>query len=129
MYDYYFLHNIFERLSIIFFWILYLLLNAMHFLVHFQQCRSRHTCFLSCRAECFMFDCINITCCFGHLASEFYLDQCSECLMSFVFEYRLRALVVYQISWKYHLEWIIIIIVIIISYYIADRGVRFLIYI
>ena len=76
-----------------------------------------------------MFDCINITCCFGHLASEFYLDQSSECLLSFVFEYRLRALVVYQISWKYQLEWIIIIIVIIISYYIADRGVRFLIYI
>ena len=47
------------------------------------------------------------------VAWPFFVDQCSQCLLYFVFEYGLRSFVVYHTLWTYHLELIIIIIVII----------------
>ena len=92
--------------------------------IHFQQCRSRCACFLSSCTECFIFDCINITCLSCSPGWCIFFSQCSECLLCLEFEYCLCSFVVYQTLRIYHRERIIVIIIIIIissSYCYYDR--------
>lgn len=73
-------------------------------------------CFSSSCVGCFVFDYIHITC-LVRRTGAFFFDQCFDCLLCFVFEYRLHSFTVFQTLWTYQLEQIIIIIIISDYYY------------
>lgn len=74
------------------------------YLIHFQQCKSRHYTFYPVTLKAAFLTAPALIACLSCLTAVFFLYQCFEYLLYLVFEYCLHSFITYQTLWTYYRE-------------------------